>query len=197
MVVMVAVVMAVIMAFMVMMMLMVLMIMVMFFTVVVMMPVVVIFMIVVMVVFVIMPVVMVVIMLVAVAVMVMVLMAVPVTLLDPVHLYGNMRPGDSAALHILPLRPDARNAEGVKLLEEPLLLLFGKKLEKGGRQHISGRAHCKVKVKGPHRLFSFGWLMRFARKPAPNPLSIFTTDTPAAQEFSIDRSAESPLKEAP
>ena len=36
-----------------------------------------------------------------------------------------------------------------------------------------------------------------ARYPAPNPLSIFTTLTPLAQEFSIERSAETPPKDAP
>ena len=39
--------------------------------------------------------------------------------------------------------------------------------------------------------------MRCARQPAPNPLSIFMTPTPAAQEFSMVNSAASPLKLAP
>ena len=37
----------------------------------------------------------------------------------------------------------------------------------------------------------------FARYPAPKPLSIFTTLTPLAQEFSIDRSADRPPNDAP
>ena len=36
-----------------------------------------------------------------------------------------------------------------------------------------------------------------AAYPAPNPLSMFTTVTPAAQEFSIARSAANPPNEAP
>jgi hypothetical protein len=40
-------------------------------------------------------------------------------------------------------------------------------------------------------------LIKLAANPAPNPLSMFTTVTPAAQEFNIPRSAASPLKLAP
>ena len=36
-----------------------------------------------------------------------------------------------------------------------------------------------------------------ARYPAPNPLSIFTTLTPLAHEFNIDKSAARPLNDAP
>src|SRR5690606_41721581 len=41
------------------------------------------------------------------------------------------------------------------------------------------------------------WLIRVAAQAAPNPLSMFTTVSPAAQLFSIPRSAASPPKEAP
>ncbi len=41
------------------------------------------------------------------------------------------------------------------------------------------------------------WLMSEAKYPAPNPLSMFTTATPGAQELSMARRAASPLKEAP
>ena len=36
-----------------------------------------------------------------------------------------------------------------------------------------------------------------ARYPAPKPLSIFTTLTPLAQEFSMESSADTPPKDAP
>ena len=45
----------------------------------------------------------------------------------------------------------------------------------------------------PHAI----WLMRLARNPAPKPLSIFTTETPLAQELSMDSSADTPPKDAP
>ena len=41
------------------------------------------------------------------------------------------------------------------------------------------------------------WLMRLAAAAAPNPLSILTTVTPDAQEFSMASSAASPPNEAP
>src|SRR3989441_11346330 len=41
------------------------------------------------------------------------------------------------------------------------------------------------------------WLMRLAAAAAPNPLSMFTTVTPEAQELSMASSAASPPKEAP
>ena len=41
------------------------------------------------------------------------------------------------------------------------------------------------------------WLMRVAAAAAPKPLSMFTTTTPAAQEFSIASSAARPPKLAP
>ena len=40
-------------------------------------------------------------------------------------------------------------------------------------------------------------LIRLARKPAPKPLSILTTLTPLAQEFSMDNNALKPPNEAP
>src|SRR5437879_7259290 len=41
------------------------------------------------------------------------------------------------------------------------------------------------------------WLMRLAAAAAPNPLSMLTTVTPEAQEFSIASSAASPPNDAP
>ena len=54
-------------------------------------------------------------------------------------------------------------------------------------------------------IFNFADLIYFipilfiilARYPAPNPLSIFTTLTPLAHEFNIDKSAARPLNDAP
>ncbi len=43
----------------------------------------------------------------------------------------------------------------------------------------------------------FRWLMALAWKAAPKPLSMFTTDTPLAQEFNMARRAVTPPKEAP
>ena len=43
----------------------------------------------------------------------------------------------------------------------------------------------------------YKWLIILARYPAPKPLSMFTTLTPLAQEFSIDSRAARPPKAAP
>lgn len=43
----------------------------------------------------------------------------------------------------------------------------------------------------------YRWLIILAMQPAPNPLSMFTTDTPLAQEFSMPSSAAIPPKLAP
>ena len=41
------------------------------------------------------------------------------------------------------------------------------------------------------------WLIMLAIYPAPNPLSMFTTLTPLAQELSMDKRADKPPKDAP
>ena len=64
--------------------------------------------------------------------------------------------------------------------------------EQSAGEHVAGRAHRAVEVEGLHE-----WFMREARTAAPNPLSMLTTPTPAAQELSIARSAATPLNDAP
>jgi len=58
-------------------------------------------------------------------------------------------------------------------------------------RHIATDAGKTVEISYFH-LFT-----RCAKYPAPKPLSIFITATPAAQEFSIASSADSPPKLAP
>ena len=41
------------------------------------------------------------------------------------------------------------------------------------------------------------WLIMLAMYPAPKPLSMFTTETPLAQEFSMESSAAMPFRDAP
>ena len=69
-------------------------------------------------------------------------------------------------------------------------------LEKRGGKHVARGSHLAVYVKRIH-FAPFGWLMRLARKPAPKPLSMFTTLTPAAYEFSMARSAVTPPNDDP
>ncbi len=70
-------------------------------------------------------------------------------------------------------------------------------------QHIAGSAHAAVQINQFHSsapCSSAGLsirLMRFARNPAPKPLSMLTTQLPEAQELSMAKSAATPPKLAP
>lgn len=57
--------------------------------------------------------------------------------------------------------------------------------------------YSKLNFKVNKNLYQRIWFIMLARRPAPKPLSIFITATPAAQLFSIARSAERPPKDAP
>ena len=76
-------------------------------------------------------------------------------------------------------------------------------LIKRSHQHIAGSAHAAVQINQFHSsapCSSAGLsirLMRFARNPAPKPLSMLTTQLPEAQELSIAKSAATPPKLAP
>lgn len=103
-----------------------------------------------------------------------------------------------AALHRwLPHHRDSWQAQGIELSYESILIR--QKLKERRSEHITGSTHAAVYIKRLHLSPSFLaiWFIMLARYPAPNPLSIFTTDTPLAHELSIERSAASPENEAP
>ena len=89
---------------------------------------------------------------------------------------------------------DAGDSEAVQLGDGGIPV--GQEFQQRPGEHVAGRAHRTVEVERLHRL-SFRWLMRLARNPAPKPLSMLTTLTPAAQEFSIASSAATPPNDAP
>jgi len=68
--------------------------------------------------------------------------------------------------------------------------------QKSSHQHVAGGPHVAIQVDCSH-LDPSTWLIMLARYPAPNPLSMFTTLTPLAQELSMERRAESPPNDAP
>ena len=115
-------------------------------------------------------------------------------LLVAVHEDREMRRGDAAFRKRTRLEDDARNADGVELRESPLPVAH--EFQERTRDHVAGRTHLAVEIKCLH-FFAPIWLIRLARNPAPKPLSMFTTLTPAAHEFSIARSAVTPPKAAP
>ena len=69
------------------------------------------------------------------------------------------------------------------------------KIQKRADKHIAADAAENVQVQSLHR--SLRALIWLAAKPAPKPLSIFTTVTPLPQLFNIPSRAASPPKLAP
>ena len=126
--------------------------------------------------------------------MVMVMLVVVLTLCVAVHRHDDVSAGDAALFRLFPVIGHAGNPQAVEPLHK--LLRLGQQLQQGRRQHIPGSAHAAIQIQGPH-FFTSMWLIMLARYPAPKPLSMFTTDTPLAQEFSIDSRADTPPKDAP
>ena len=145
-------------------------------------------------------VVMMVVMIVVIIVVMMVVVVVVVghvvaELLLAIHGHSHMGAGDAALFGALALHAHAGQAQGVHAGGEGVGV--GHEFGEGGHQHIAGGAHAAFDVERFHGSIPFIWLMRLARKPAPKPLSMFTTLMPLAQELSMDSSAESPPKLAP
>ena len=118
---------------------------------------------------------------------------------------AHVRAGDAALHGGLRNKLHARDAARIQFLHKGVAV--GKKFEKSGGEHVARGAHRAVDVKSLHDFSSVSgskrgffasiWLIMLARYPAPNPLSMLTTDTPLAQELSMERSAESPSNAAP
>ena len=139
-------------------------------------------------------------MIVLMAMLMSVVMAVVVValLLHAVHGDGDMSPGDAALHGGGAGHPNARQPQAVELPEKGRRVR--QQLQQRGGEHIAGGAHAAVQIQslqGAFLLFTSIWLIMLARYPAPKPLSMFTTDTPLAQELSIDSRADRPWKEAP
>ena len=111
-----------------------------------------------------------------------------------VDLHPQMGAGNAALHRLFPGHMNAGNAQAVQPLHKPLRV--GQQLQQRRGKHISGSPHAAVDVQGFH-FFASIWLIRLARNPAPNPLSMFTTLTPLAQELSMLSRALTPPKDAP
>ena len=59
------------------------------------------------------------------------------------------------------------------------------------------KRRARLESAGTAPATDYKWLIILAKYPAPKPLSIFTTLTPLAQEFSMESSAARPPKAAP
>ena len=78
---------------------------------------------------------------------------------------------------------------------EPVLPGDVRQLFLGGIHHVQPDEGRLVAV--DDGAYGHVWQIRLAAAAAPKPLSMFTTVTPAAQEFSMPSSAASPPNEAP
>ena len=124
-------------------------------------------------------------------------------LLLAVHLHAYVGAGDAALDGGLADELDPGDAQGIELGYKGVGIRH--ELKKSGGQHVAGSAHAAVYVESLHSKSSFPvppvlasiWLILLARNPAPKPLSMLTTDTPAAQELSMDSSADTPPNDAP
>ena len=70
-------------------------------------------------------------------------------------------------------------------------------VQQGAQNHVAAGAGDTVKIGDFHFSPHTRRKMRCAYSPAPKPLSMLTTATPGAQEFSIERRGANPLKLAP
>ena len=110
-------------------------------------------------------------------------------LLPAVDQHGQVGAGDAALHGRLPHILHPGDVQAVEPLHEPVRVR--QQLQKGRRQHVAGRAHAAVQIERFHFAASI-WLIILARYPAPKPLSMFTTDTPLAQELSMLKRALRP-----
>ncbi len=86
------------------------------------------------------------------------------------------------------------DAEAAEALAHDLLVGAG--VEQRPQQHVTRDARHAVDVQD-HDAPPAARAMRAAIVPAPKPSSMLTTASPAAQEFSIASSAETPPKAVP
>ena len=108
------------------------------------------------------------------------------TCLDAVRI----RPGDA---HVV-----ARHVQAFERGQE--LDLRRAQVQQCGHGHVAADPGRTFQVEDPAHdgcPVSVRVLMRAARYPAPNPLSMFTTLMPSAQEFSMVSSGATPLNDAP
>ena len=129
-----------------------------------------------------------------VMVMCMFVSMIVAVLLLAVHLHRNMGTQDAALLRFLHGVFHARDSQGIELFQ--FLLWIRKQLQQRTHEHIPCCAHFAFEIQCFHLSPPMCAIM-LAKYPAPNPLSMFTTLVPLAQEFSILSSADNPPKFAP
>ena len=131
--------------------------------------------------------------------MMMMLMFVHIlgSLFLPVHAHRHMRPLNTAPRNRLRPHRYALQSECVHLFQIQFTLRVIQKLIQCRVQHVTRGTHAAIDIQTLHDPLPPVWLIIDARYPAPKPLSMLTTETPDAQELSIDSSADNPPNDAP
>ena len=120
---------------------------------------------------------------------------VPALFLGAVHGHAHVGAHHAAFFHPFTGHLHARDTQTIHLPHKSLGVAG--QLTQGAHHHVAGRAHIAFQIQCLHSSNPLIWLIMLARYPAPKPLSIFTTDTPLAQLFSMDSRADRPPKLAP
>ena len=115
----------------------------------------------------------------------------------PVHAHRHMRSLNTAPRNRLRPHRYAVQSERVHLFHVRRALPVIQQLVQRRVQHVTRGTHAAIDIQTLHDPLPPVWLIIDARYPAPKPLSILTTETPDAQELSIDSSADNPPNDAP
>ena len=114
------------------------------------------------------------------------------------HVDDGVGGGDAGALHLRRVQRPAVEREAGERRAQVIQREAG--VQHRAQQHVAADAGEAVQVGDAHGVYSAMALWRLitaARYPAPKPLSMLTTETPAAQELSIASSGARPPKLAP
>ncbi len=145
---------------------------------------------------------------VAVAVVVVVAVAVVVVVAVLISTYSrlarelDLEPQSDERAPLSPLEPDLQILQSNRAHGSAHDLLRYTRIDQRSHRHVArdSRAGIEVKVQSPchsGRHQARTRLSSEAMRPAPKPLSMFTTATPVAHEFSMVSSAAMPLIDAP
>ena len=115
----------------------------------------------------------------------------------PVHRHRHVRPPNAAPRNRLRPHRNILQSERVHFFEIRGTLRIIEQLVQRRIQHVTRGTHAAIDIQTPHDTLPPVWLIIDARYPAPNPLSMLTTETPDAQELSIDSNADNPPNDAP
>src|SRR6266852_9319198 len=113
------------------------------------------------------------------------------------HVHVDLGRAEDPLHHLAPLQRPAGKVELGEFVPERLERHA--RVDEGAHDHVPRGPARAVEIRDAHLylILLASLLIWLACAAAPYPLSMFTTDTPGAQELSMARSAATPPKEAP